>query len=40
MYEHSDADIPVGFSGLAQNYVVSVEDQQGELERENAPHYE
>jgi len=40
MYDHSDADIPVGFSGLARNYRVVIEDVQGERASRGAPHYE
>jgi len=40
MYEHTDADIPLGFSGLARNYTVEVEDTQGEHTTTERPHYE
>lgn len=39
-YEHSDADIPLGFSGLARNQRVIVEEQAGENETKERPRYE
>lgn len=40
MYDHSDNDIPVGFSGLASNQVVVIEKVAGERETNERPHYE
>lgn len=40
MYDHSDADIPLGFSGAAKNYTVIVEDQSGSSATRERPHYE
>lgn len=40
MYDHSDSDIPLGFSGLATNYEVIIEDQAGKHETKEIPHYE
>ncbi len=40
MYDHSDDDIPIGFSGLATNQRAYVEDVAGENETKEVPHYE
>jgi len=40
MYDHSDADIPLGFAGDAVNYDVIVEDVSGGHETQGRPHYE
>ena len=40
MYDHSDADIPVGFSGLSYNERVVLEDRAGQNETTGRPHYE
>jgi hypothetical protein len=40
MYDHSDADIPLGFSGDARNYWATIEETQGENETTETPHYE
>jgi hypothetical protein len=40
MYDHSDADIPRGFSGSARNIRVLVEDTKGEHETTETPYYE
>lgn len=40
MYDHSDNDIPLGFSGAANNYRVIIEDTPGENETRSRPHYE
>lgn len=41
MYDHSDDDIPVGFSGDATNYFAVIEEQVGELDNTKEPqHYE
>lgn len=40
MYDHSDADIPLGFAGAARNYTVIIEDIAGENETRERPHYE
>lgn len=40
MYDHSDDDIPRGFSGSARNYAVIIEDVAGEHETKETPHYE
>lgn len=40
MYDHSDADIPVGFAGLASNQRAYVEEVAGEMETKETPHWE
>ena len=40
MYDHSDNDIPLGFSGDSSNYFAIIEDTQGSLETTERPHYE
>ena len=40
MYDHSDADIPLGFAGTARNYFVEIEDRPGESSTTERPHYE
>lgn len=40
MYDHSDNDIPVGFSGLASNQIVCIEEVPGQNETKEIPHYE
>lgn len=40
MHDHSDAEIPVGFSGLARNQRAVVEETAGEFETKETPHYE
>lgn len=40
MYDHSDSDIPIGFSGLASNQRVIIEEVSGERETEGRPQYE
>ena len=39
MYDHSDADIPVGFSG-SNDVQIIIEDHAGENETQGRPHYE
>jgi len=40
MYDHSDADIPLGFAGDPRNYVVRIEEVRGSSETTERPHYE
>ena len=40
MYDHSDTDIPVGFSGDDMKYDVIVEKQPGENQTKEVPRYE
>ena len=39
MYDHSDADIPVGFSG-SNDVQIIIEDNAGENETQGRPYYE
>lgn len=39
-YDHSDSDIPVGFSGDVKKHYVIVEDFPGSMETKERPRYE